>query len=249
MSEPTAYPELDEVLAGLVDATRGILGRCFVGAYLQGSFALGAGDLASDCDFLVVTDRAVTGEEYAELAALHAELPTRPGHWTRHLEGSYPVLDELRGLDAVGRPWPFIDHGSRELARDPHCNTEVTRWILHEHGITVPARALRSRMDTELPGLLAGLESWIRWDVAWCQRYVVIAFCRVLATRATGRVLSKPAALAWAAAELDGRWRPLLEQVYADRAPFDADERPRPGSVAETLAFAAYCVGRDAREG
>jgi Domain of unknown function (DUF4111) len=98
-------------------------------------------------------------------------------------------------------------------------------------------------MRTELPGLLGGLESWISWDVAWCQRYVVTTYCRVLTTLATGRVLSKPDALRWAGDALDRRWRPLLEQAHADRAAFDPDERPRPGSVEETRAFAAYCVG------
>jgi hypothetical protein len=255
MPHPTEYDELNALLGDLVAEGRRILGAAFVGAYLQGSFALGAADLASDCDFLVVTGRPVTDEEYAGLAALHADLPTRPGHWSRHLEGSYAVRAELRGLAGLGRPWPYIDHGSRELRRDTHCNSEVARWILHEHGLTlagaparrvvdpVPAEALRARMRTELPGLLGGLESWISWDVAWCQRYVVTTYCRVLTTLATGRVLSKPDALRWAGDALDRRWRPLLEQAHADRAAFDPDEPPRPGSVEETRAFAAYCVG------
>lgn len=258
MPDATGYRELDALLDDLVAEAHRVLRDAFVGAYLQGSFALGAADLASDCDFLVVTARPVTDGEYDALAALHAELPTRPGHWCRHLEGSYALRAELQGLAGLGRPWPYIDHGSRELRRDTHCNTEVARWILHEHGLTlagppardvvdpVPAEALRARMRAELPGLLAGLESWISWDVAWCQRYVVTAYCRVLATLATGRVLSKPDALRWAGGVLDRRWRPLLERALADRAAYDPDEAPRPGSVEETRAFAAYCVERSA---
>jgi hypothetical protein len=121
MPHPTEYDELNALLGDLVAEGRRILGAAFVGAYLQGSFALGAADLASDCDFLVVTGRPVTDEEYAGLATLHADLPTRPGHWSRHLEGSYAVRAELRGLAGLGRPWPYIDHGSRELRRDTHC--------------------------------------------------------------------------------------------------------------------------------
>jgi hypothetical protein len=35
----------------------------------------------------------------------------------------------------------------------------------------------------------------------------------------------------------------LLERANADGVVFDPDEPPRPGSVEETRAFAAYCVG------
>lgn len=54
-------PELDAVLADLVGSARDILGDTFVGAYVQGSFALGAGDLTSDCDFVVATTTLPAG--------------------------------------------------------------------------------------------------------------------------------------------------------------------------------------------
>ena len=51
---PTVFPELNELLLELVAQAGSILEDDFVGAYLTGSFALGAGDVHSDCDFLVV---------------------------------------------------------------------------------------------------------------------------------------------------------------------------------------------------
>jgi hypothetical protein len=54
---------------------------------------------------------------------------------------------------------------------------------------------------------------------------------------------SEKASLRWAEASLDAQWHPLLRQVQADRdRPWDPTERPRPGSVDKTLAFAAYAV-------
>ena len=53
-TEPTPYAELNDVLVGLVTDVQAILERTLVGAYLQGSFALGDGDMQSDCDFLFV---------------------------------------------------------------------------------------------------------------------------------------------------------------------------------------------------
>lgn len=52
----TPYAELDQLVVELLGHWRRILGGNLAGAYLQGSFALGAGDRQSDCDWLVVTD-------------------------------------------------------------------------------------------------------------------------------------------------------------------------------------------------
>src|SRR6266567_4372763 len=86
---PTVFPELNELLGELVARVESILGANFVGAYLTGSFALGAGDPHSDCDFLVVTQDRVTAEQERALRELHGEIPTRSGHWAHDLEGSY----------------------------------------------------------------------------------------------------------------------------------------------------------------
>src|SRR2546422_444207 len=96
--QPTVFPELNELLGDLLARVEAILEENFVGAYLTGSFALGAGDLHSDCDFLVVTEDSVTAEQERALRELHDELPTRSGHWTHHLEGSYAPRAELETL-------------------------------------------------------------------------------------------------------------------------------------------------------
>lgn len=44
MVAPTPFPELNEILDELVDTTRAVLADNFVGAYLQGSFAVGDAD-------------------------------------------------------------------------------------------------------------------------------------------------------------------------------------------------------------
>jgi hypothetical protein len=142
----------------------------------------------------------------------------------------------------------------------PHCNSAVARWILREHGVTlvgpppatlvapVPADLLRNTMRRQLPTLLDDLRSWAPFDIAWTQRYTVATYCRMLYTLASGRVASKPAALRWARASLDPRWRPLLSQVLHDRdRGLDFTDPPRPGSIDSTLDFAAYAVSLVAR--
>ena len=50
-ASPTIFPELNELLEEFVARVQSILAGNFVGAYLTGSLALGAGDIHSDCDF------------------------------------------------------------------------------------------------------------------------------------------------------------------------------------------------------
>ncbi|MBA2531772.1 MAG: DUF4111 domain-containing protein [Nocardioidaceae bacterium] len=256
---PTAYPELNALLHELTTRTADVLGDSFVGAYLQGSFAVGDADEHSDCDFLIPVHGALSETQEAGLRALHDEIPTRRGQWTKHLEGSYPHKDELRTLDALGKPWLYIDHGWREMQWSTHCNTEIARWSLRECGVTlagpdprtlvdvVEPQVLRAAMRRQAGRFLPDLFTWISFDIAWAQRYAVTTLCRILHTLDCGRVTSKKVALLWAADALDPRWSNLIHQVIDDRQRgWDPDEEPRPGSVELTLAFAEYAKSRAA---
>jgi hypothetical protein len=253
----TPFPELDAVLDGLVRSVSGILGHDLFGFYVTGSFALGAGDLQSDCDFVAVVRGQVTPEQERALRALHDELPTRPGHWTKHLEGSYAPRADLETLDALGRDWLYIDHGWREMQWDPHCNRLEHRWLLRERGVPlvgpdprafvaeVPGDRLSAQMRSDIESFVPELLAWTTFDVAWAQRYAVTSLCRMLHTLDSGEVVSKPAALGWARDTLDPAWRDLIRQASEDRA-LPWNDPPRPGSVAATLAFAEYAKRRAA---
>lgn len=249
----TAFSELDELLAELVRRASAILGDVFVGAYLQGSFALGDADELSDCDFLIPVSRSPEPDQVVALAALHDELPTRSGHWCRHLEGSYPVASELRTSDVREAAWWYVDHGSRALVRSTHCNQPWVRWTLRERGVRlagpdprtlvdpVPPETLRAAARATLPTLAADIHAWMPESVAWGQRYVVTSACVALYTATTAEVASKRQAVLWARERVDARWEGLLEQVLADRARgYDPHEPPRPGSLQAAHEFATY---------
>ena len=252
----TPYPDLDELLRELAEHWRITLGGNLAGAYVQGSFALGAGDQHSDCDWIVVTNERVSGEEEAALRALHDEIPTRAEHWPHDLEGSYAPLDDLRSTDHLGRQWLFNNHGHRTLEWSDHCNKGYTRWILREHAIVlagpaprsfmppIPDSLLRDEAAREIRTQLADTIAWLDIDgLAWGQRYLVVSACRTLYTLATAQVASKTGALEWAQRTLDPRWRPLLAQVRDDRVRgWDPTDRPRPGSADAARAFSAYAV-------
>ncbi|MGH3509335.1 MAG: aminoglycoside adenylyltransferase domain-containing protein [Nocardioidaceae bacterium] len=250
MTGATPYSELNGLLDEITSTAREAFGGEFVGAYLQGSFAVGDADLDSDCDFIVVSRTRPQGPGETRVRALHAGIPVRPGHWNHHLEGSYVVAEELRSLDGLGREWLYVDHGADEMEWSTHCNTEVMRWSLRERGVVldgpapwtvidpVPPDAIRERMRAELPALLDDLATWISIDrIAWGQRYAAATTARMLYSLHTGEVTSKKAALTWVGGQLP-EYRELCEQVIADRLRgYDVHDVPRPGSVERTVAL------------
>jgi hypothetical protein len=184
---PTQSPELNRVLDELVGQVRALLGENFVGAYLQGSFALGDGDENSDVDFVVVTREDIADADAARLNAMHRVLHGRPETWAQHLEGSYIPAAELRRLPAEHRdvpvsprpgdwadpatgrpprayPFLFLGNGERSLVRSEHDNTLVVRWILRERGIALAGPNPAELVDpVDLDELRAECREVMRW--------------------------------------------------------------------------------------
>jgi len=251
--------ELNRVLDRLVEGARAALGDNLVGLYLQGSFALGEGDEHSDVDFVALTSDELSDEETRALQELHGRLFDDGSEWARHLEGSYAPAERFRRVDPERRPFLFLDNGARELVLDGHCNSAVVRWVVREHGIALfgpePAELVDPVAADDLRReARVALHEYAEWasepsgDVGlmsrWKQPYLVLTFCRILATLATGKVMSKGAAAAWAEKALDPRWRPLVRRAIADRPdPWRRVHEPSSDElVRDTLAFAAYAV-------
>lgn len=182
----TRYPELNSVLAQLVYQVRALLGENFIGAYLQGSFALGDGDQYSDADFIVVTREDIALADLPRLNAMHEGLHALPETWAQHLEGSYVPASEFRRLagrrpDPQGEerdrnwtdphtgqppsayPFLYLNNGDHWLVRSEHDNTQVVRWILREKGISLAGPEPRELIDPVAPDALrAGVREVMR---------------------------------------------------------------------------------------
>jgi hypothetical protein len=252
--EPTDFPELNGLLQDLVEGVARILGGDLVGVYLVGSFALGDADIHSDCDFLVVVRTSLTSKQEAGLRKLHKEIFSRPGYWTRHLEGSYAPEEELRTLGGLGEAWLFIDNAHAEMEWSTHCNSLEHRWTLRDCGVIlagpdpeelvdeVDPETVRERMRELVQSFLPDLEAWIRLDsIAWAQRYAVATLCRALYSIETGEIASKRAALVWAKDHLDPSWSELIRHALDGRSlGWDPDDLPSTERVRQTLAFAEH---------
>ncbi len=250
---PTPYPAVNDALALLLREARTILGAEFVGLYLYGSLSLG--DFtpgSSDVDFLIVTRAALPPMTQEALATLHARLAVSELPYARKLEGWYFPRAALRRDDpaarapTIGADWPF---GLGE----PGPVWVVERWIVRERGITVAGPPPAMLIDPVSPEALRGAvrtllrDFWARQldGPGWLrprsyQAFAILTMCRALHTLATGTVVSKPAAAAWATAHLAPRWSPLIARALAWR--YD----DRPDDMAEMLTFVRWTVERAA---
>jgi predicted nucleotidyltransferase len=226
----TPYSELNQVLADLVSRIQEILGDNFVGAYLQGSFAVGDFDLDSDVDFTVVIDEELSGDQIDALQVMHDQIYQLDSKWAQHLEGSYFPREILRHHSRRGSQLWYLDNGARSLIRSDHCNTIVVRWVVREKGVILAGPAPNELVDPISDELLKAdvyetLTEWgqeilddpARYNNRFYQGFIVLSYCRMLHDLHTGNVGSKQQGADWAKATLDPSWSDLIDGAWATR--------------------------------
>jgi hypothetical protein len=249
---------LNVVLCDLVTRVRNVVGDNFIGAYLQGSFAVGDFDIYSDVDFLIVISEDISEDKLPPLQALHADIFKQDCAWAQHLEGSYIPKAAFAHLPPPRRKFLYLDHGSTVLVRSAHDDSLVVHWSLREKGITligpeprglvapVPANALRQEvLDTMRTWREQLLNNPNEMDNRFYQPFAVLSYCRMLHTLESGTVESKRAGATWAKQALDRSWRPLIQRP-CDARPGDPSLKVRqkadPSDLRSTLEFMEYAV-------
>jgi hypothetical protein len=259
---PTPYPELNAVLDALVAGMRGALGVQLLGAYLQGSFAVGDFDGDSDVDFVVATREELSDEQVQALQVVHGDVYALESGWAKHLEGSYFPVATLRDHHQRGAPLWYLDHGSQSLERSDHCNTIVVRWVVREHGIAltgpdpatlvdpIPVHVLRAEMRETMRGwgadILAHPEPYRN---RFYQGFIVLNYCRMLHDLVEGRPGSKRAGATWAKTVLDPKWSALVDRAWGGRhdAAVAVREAADPEDFQSTLRFVDLIVRESER--
>ena len=251
----TKFPELNNILRAFVDGIRPILDDNLVGVYLQGSFAVGAGDEHSDCDIVIVIREPLSAETKTQLTTVHKDLYEYPGYWSKHLEGSYFPADQLRRWTPNQPLLTYFDNGSTDFELSDHDNSYIVRWTLREHGITLYGPPIRELVDEvsaealkqEVRQFMAEWETYLEanpdcYTNRWCQAYAVVSHCRMLRSLQTGRVHSKAEAAQWGIDHLDPQWADLIKRAQANRVGQYLSIRKlnHPEDTARTPAFLHY---------
>jgi predicted nucleotidyltransferase len=254
---PTPFPELNDVLGKLVSRMRAILGSELIGAYLQGSLAVGDFDEHSDVDFIVAIEAELEPQLVEALQAMHGKVHELESKWARHLEGSYFPRDVLRQPPVPGSKLWYLDNGARQLIRSDHCNTLVVRRVVRDKGIALSGPSPDILVGTVSDELLRAeiYETLTRWgreilgDPApyrnrFYQGFIVLSYCRMLHDLRSGRPGSKREGAEWAKSALDPSWASVIDSAWSTRpdparsvhAPADAEAFER------TLRFVEYVI-------
>jgi len=254
---PTPYPVLNILLGELVGSVQTVLRDNFVGAYLQGSFAVGDFDSHNDCDFVVVTERELSEDEVQSLQEAHPRIYDLDNPWAKHLEGSYFPKETLKHYAHSGGPLWYLDHGSRSLIRHNHCNTVIVRWVVREYGVTLagpPPKALVDPIPVETLRnyIMATLRGWGREMLAnpdpynnrFYQAFIVHSYCRMLHDLQLGFPGSKRAGAEWAKADLDPSWQGLIDRSWEGRPnpAVSVRQSADPNDFQDTLEFVRYVM-------
>jgi len=253
---PTPWLEVNGVVEGLREGLGDTLGEELVGLYVSGSLALGGFDPpSSDIDVLVATAGMLDEAAVQRLAAVHATLRTTGG-WAARLEVVYLPVATLGRYDPSDQTSYPIAASGRTFAVGRQSPTWVLdRWVAREHGLVVAGprpstlidpigpQALQAAVRKLLLSFWAGqLEgpapAWLRPRSD--QAFAVLSMCRALYCLEYGKVISKPAAAAWASQRLGPPWPELVDQALGWRA----DQRPDDDSLAATLGLVADAVAR-----
>lgn len=253
---PTPYPELNRVLQKLIDSVRAALGTNFIGAYLQGSFAVGDFDLHSDVDFIMVTEEEPSPSEVHRLQAVHERIYRLDIPWAQHLEGSYFPKEVLRDQARLGEQLWYLDHGSRSLIPSDHCNTVLVRWVFREMAIILAGPSpimLVNPMPVETlrKEIMAKIHDWGQeilttpdsFNNRFYQGYIVLNYCRMLHDLLRGFPGSKRAGAEWAKANLTPTFAGLIDRAWDGRPnpAVSVRQRADPKDFKEMLEFVHYC--------
>ncbi len=231
-TNPTPYPDVNEIVNFLRKDVQDILGKQLAGMYLHGSLANGGFDEHSDIDIIIVTAEPISQEIFDQLYKMHEMISVIDSPWRNQLEVSYIPKDALRRFDSTNNKHPHLDRGTDEKLHTIAYGSDwvIQRHIARERGITVTGPDPKTLIDPVSPNdlrnaIAEGMPIWLNpiiknpaeMNTRGYQSFFVLSLCRMLYTLRYGEIVSKPMAAEWAIENLPSKWKPLIERAWVGR--------------------------------
>jgi Aminoglycoside adenylyltransferase, C-terminal domain len=222
----TPHPDINALLANLVDGASKILGENLLGVYLSGSLAYG--DFVpsrSDIDLQAVVRNPLTDNEIKTVETLHKEIDSKHPNWAKRTECSYVPLELLSEMTPpkTPRPWWGLDTMYPEA---PAGNEWIiNHYFLSKYGIALAGpdfRTLVPPIDVREVQKASARDLFKEWvpkvmDSEWLlnshyQSYLVLNLCRILHTVIEGEPRSKIVSGRWVKQKYP-QWTTLVKEA------------------------------------
>ena len=233
-TEPSIFPNVNEVLHLLLSQVKEILQGQLIGMYLYGS--LSSGDFnpkSSDVDFLVVTASQLADQKISELEAMHKQIWATSLKWAAKLEGAYVSKKLVRHHDQQGALCPTVNERKFYMARLGR-SWDIQRHVIREYGVVVEGPDPQTLIDflgpQEIRGAVVDIlqdwwfpmlddPSWLRDHSTEYHAFAILSMSRALHALEHGIIVSKPSAAQWAKEKLDQKWSRVIDQAILAQEP------------------------------
>ncbi len=249
-NQPTPYPDVNEVIAGLVHRILGTLGENVAGVYLFGSLTYGDYNPGrSDIDLLVLVKQPLMPGEVEQVRRLHNDVEAAHPAWAGRVEMSYTPAGWLGSAAPPREPRPYYGEG---VLYDAVYGNEwvINNYLLQRHGVTLAGPDFGtlappiSIEDVQKASIRDLFTEWVPKidDTAYLssshyQSYLVLNLCRILYTVMCAEAGSKSTSAGWVKAAYP-EWRGLVQtaESWAYGAQMDRQD--------DVIAFIRFAVDR-----
>jgi predicted nucleotidyltransferase len=247
----TPYPDIDELLNGLLASMRQILGQNLAGLYLYGSLVSGDFDREiSDIDLLTVTAAPIDDREFEQLQIMHDEFVAKNPGWYNRLEIAYLSVAALKTFRAQASEIGIISPGEPFHRKEAGKDWLINWWLVREKGITLfgpPPTTFIDPISKEefLQTVQDHTRSWREWVDHMQDRpgqaYAILTMCRALYSSAHGDQVSKKQAALWAQARFP-QWAELIQKALLWRQTWRDQELDPEATFPETVRFVHFAI-------
>jgi hypothetical protein len=249
---PTLYPLLQEYTGSIRQAMAGNV----TAYYLEGSIALDEfNPRLSGIDFITILKSRATVVDFDNIQRIHRRME-RNFPWK--MSGRYLQSQDLGCREQAQEP--FLIYHDGKLRWSQHFElSEVTWWILKNHGIAVfgtPPQTLNIRLNMEhlIQVQNKNLNTyWARWTTRpchilaltsdWGVQWTVLGVLRPYYTIREHKITTKVKAGDYAISHLPSRWHPIIREAIALREnPDPARNRSRFRRAFDAFHFLRYVI-------
>jgi predicted nucleotidyltransferase len=243
----TQLPKIDKLINELRVSMESTLDGRLRGLYLFGSLVGGDFDsLASDIDFLAITESDITSAELPQLRDMHDTFECMHPKWKDRIEVAYVGVEAMQRFKTKTVRIARISPGEPLHFRDMDIEWLMDWYMVQEQGLAVTGPSPKTYIpeitrEEFIASLKRGLPDWAeRANEArriGYQSYIVLSLCRNVYAIRFGAQVSKFKGATWAKGEYP-EWAELISQAIEWHGSPDTSDSLT--TKAETINFARF---------